>query len=175
MINQKNNIKRIFAMFFVFILIIEFIRSNSYLRLQYLFTYLGQDKLTSESVTVDSLENEFSSKIYMKNKYLNLNGAMAGALGMQGFYSDLGIYVTDDNYIVSPSDYTTTDYEYEQTVAFRDFLEENGIQFLYVNEPTKYVDDNLFYKEFGIETYSNRNADKFLNRIREANINVNGK
>ncbi|MDC7278826.1 hypothetical protein NXH64_04840 [Butyrivibrio fibrisolvens] len=172
MFKHKNNIKRVFAMFFIFILVIEFIRSNSYLRIQYLLSYLGQEKLTSESITVDSLESEFSSNIYLKNKYLNLNGAMAGILGMQGFYSNIGIYVTDDNYIVSPSNYTTTDYEYDETVALRDFLEENGIQFLYVNEPTKYIDDNLFLNEFGIETYSNRNADKFLSRIHEANINT---
>ena len=51
-------------------------------------------------------------------------------------------------------------------------LEANGVNLLYVNEPTKYLDDNLFSNEFGVETYSNRNMDLFLSRIRDAGINT---
>lgn len=172
MVKQNSIIKRTFSMIFVLILLIGFIRSNSYAKIQRLFDYLGQDKKVEEPLTVDAIENEFVSTLYMKKDLINLNGSMARELGMQGFYSDMGMYVTDDNYIVSASAYTTTDYEYAETVAFRDFLESNGINFLYVNEPTKYVDDNLFYKEFGVETYSNRNMDLFLSRIRDAGINT---
>lgn len=170
---EKNSItKRIFSMLFTLVLVIGFIRSNSYSKIQRVFDYLGQDKKVEESFTVDDIDNEFVSTLYMKKDLINLNGLMARKLGMQGFYSDMGMYVTDDNYIVSASPNTSTDYEYNETVAFRDFLESNGINFLYVNEPTKYVDDKLFYDEFGIETYSNRNMDLFLYRIRDAGVNA---
>lgn len=172
MVKKNSIIKRTFSMIFVLILLIGFIRSNSYAKIQRLFDYLGQDKTTEEPLTVDAIENEFVSTLYMKKDLINLNGSMARELGMQGFYSDMGMYVIDDNYIVSASAYTSTDYEYVETVAFRDFLESNGINFLYVNEPTKYVDDNLFYKEFGIESYSNRNMDLFLSRVRDAGVNT---
>ena len=84
----------------------------------------------------------------------------------------MGMYITDNGYIVSSSKKTTTDYEVEQTIAFRDFLDANGVYLLYVNEPTKYDDDSLFSKSFGVETYSNRNMDLFLSRIREAGVNA---
>ena len=172
MVMQNNIIKRTFSMIFFLILVIGFIRSNSYAKIQRLFDYLGQDKIVEESLTVDAIENEFVSTLYMKKDLINLNGSMARVLGMQGLYSDMGMYVTDDNYIVSASPYTSTDYEYNEIVAFRDYLEANGINLLYVNEPTKYVDDNLFYKEFGVETFSNRNMDLYLNRIRDAGVNT---
>lgn len=172
MVKENSIIKRAFAMIFVLILLIGFFRSNSRASIRRLFDYLRQDQKTEQPLTVDAIENEFVSALYMKTDLIDLNGSMAGLLGMQGFYSDMGMYVTDDKYIVSASAYTSTDYEYAQTVAFRDFLESNGIHFLYVNEPTKYVDDNLFYREFGVETYSNRNMDLFLSRIRDAGINT---
>ena len=172
MAKHNSIIKRTFSMIFVLILMIESIRSNSYAVIQRLFDYLGQDKIVEEPLSIDAIDDEFVSTLYLKKDLINLNGLMARRLGMQGFYSNMGMYVTDDKYIVSASPYTSTDYEYNETVAFRDFLESNGINFLYVNEPTKYVDDNLFYKEFGVETYSNRNMDLFLSRIRDAGVNT---
>ena len=41
---------------------------------------------------------------------------------------------------------------------------------MYINEPTKYIDDDLFREQFGVETYSNQNMDMFISRIKEAGI-----
>ena len=105
-------------------------------------------------------------------KLIDFNGNMSKIIHMQGYNSEIGLYATDDYYYVSITGKTSTDYEVEQTLAFRDFLEENNINLMYVNEPTKYVDDLQFRESLGVESYSNRNADLFLSRIREAGVNT---
>ena len=150
-----------------------FWKSGSYNEIQKIADYLKQDmdqQETDDLVTINMLEKEFANEIWNRKKLINLNGKIARRLHMQGFYSDYGMYVIDGNYVVSPASYTTTDYEYSQTLGLKQFLDENGIHFLYVNEPVKYMDDSIFRKNFGVESYSNRNADMFLARIREEEI-----
>ena len=105
-------------------------------------------------------------------KLVEFNGDMSKIIHMQGYNSEIGLYFTDDYYYVSITEKTSTDYEVSQTLAFRDFLKENNINLLYVNEPTKYVDDLQFRESLGVESYSNRNADLFLSRIREAGVST---
>lgn len=170
---ENGNIKKVLSMVFVLFLFIGFIRNGSYTEIAKISEYLGQQDFDGkESITIGSLESDFSASLFNKKKLIDFNGTMARILNMQGYYSDMGMYITDDNYIVSAYDYTSTDYEVQQTVGFRDFLEANGVKLLYVNEPTKYTDDSLFQESFGIKTYSNQNADLFLSRIREAGINA---
>lgn len=123
-----------------------------------------------QTVALDSAEKEYVDGLFAKDSLINLNGAAARLLNMKGFYSKDGIYITDDRYIVSRSAATSTDYEYEQIVNLKRFLDERGIHLLYVNAPTKYADDSFWEKEFGIPCYSNQNADLFLRRIKEAGI-----
>ena len=173
--SKDSIIKELIAVLFVLALLAGFIRSGSYGKIEQIFLYLSQneDAMDKEGVTsVDAMENEFSSSIWNHRRLIDLNGSMARRLNMQGLYSDMGMYITDDKYIVSASAYTTTDYEYEQLTAFNEFLRENGVHLLYVNEPTKYTDDSLFRDNFGVETFSNRNMDVFLDRIRGAGVNA---
>lgn len=173
MTNENSIIKKIMALIFVVVIFAGFVRSNSYGTLESISEYLGQNDFTGEeSISVSSLESDFSDGVYNKKSLINLNGLMAKILSMQGFYREKRIYVTDEKYIVSPYNYTSTDYEYVETVLFKDFLNQNGVKFLYVNEPAKYIDDSLFAREFGIESYSNRNADLFLERIKNDGVNV---
>ena len=102
--------------------------------------------------------------------FLKLNGCFESLLGMNSYYWDREVYVTDDKYIVSRKKETTTDYEYDETVSLNNFLKENDIRLLYVNKPIKYNDDAFFYDNFGYESFANRNADKFLERIGNAGI-----
>lgn len=89
----------------------------------------------------------------------------------KNYYSDIGIYFYENDYVISPSAETSTDYEYEQMCQFKERLDKAGVKLLYVNKPTKYVDDSIF-ESFGVESYCNRNADKFLARIEEAGIDT---
>lgn len=173
MIKEKGSKKnRILAVIFISVLFFGFLKNGSYVTIETLFTYLSQDSYTDESLSISEIENEYSSTLYHKKDLINLNGAMASALRMQGLYGNMGMYITDDNYIVSGYPYTTTDYEYKQIVSFSEFLEANGINLMYINEPTKYINDKTFIEEFGVDTYSNRNMDLFLKRIKNAGINT---
>ncbi|MCM1047180.1 MAG: hypothetical protein NC433_01985 [Clostridiales bacterium] len=172
---KENKIKNCIAVCFIIFLFVGFIRNGAYGQLQKLSDYLKQDtnSLDSEgAITVEDIESEFAAASPYQKQMIDYNGAMAKKLNIRGFYSDMGMYVTDDLYIVSASPYTSTDYEYEQIVDFKKFLDDNGVNLLYVNEPTKYDDDSLFLNEFGVETYSNRNMDTFLKRIRAIGVNT---
>lgn len=109
---------------------------------------------------------------YWQQKLIDLNGFMARKLNIRGQYSDIGMYVMDDSYVVMAYPETSTDYEVDQMIRLKEFLDERGINLLYVNEPVKYLDDSLFAEKFGVESFSNRNADLFLKRIREAGISA---
>lgn len=161
--------KKILAALFVVVMVLFAIRSNAWACLEKVAAYVAQD-IETGTLSMSGIESEYVSTMYEKQTFIDVNGSMAKALNMQGYYSDMGMYITEDNYIVSASPETSTDYEYEQMVSFKQYLDSIGVNLLYVNQPTKYVDDSLFSEQFGIETYSNRNADLFLERISEAGI-----
>lgn len=170
---ECNVIKKLIALIFIIFLFIAFIKSGSYEMTNKLSGYLAQDNLENpEAITIDEIENEMSSSIWHQKELIDLNGSMAQKLNMQGFYGDMGMYVTDDKYIISVYKQTATDYEVDQIKSFNEFLDKNGIHLLYVNEPTKYIDDRMFETDFGVETYSNRNMDLFIKRIRDVGIDA---
>ena len=92
------------------------------------------------------LKRGFADELWMRSSFIDLNGFVAKTLGMKGLYSSMGMYVTDDNYIVSAENETSTDYEIEQITKFKAFLDKQGINLLYVNQPTKYIDDSFLKK-----------------------------
>lgn len=117
---KANSIpKRILAIIFVVIIAIGFVRSNSYARIERLFVYLGQKADTPDAISVNTIEGEFSSTLYNRKELINLNGTLAKSLNMRSMYSNMGMYVTDNNYIVSAYPYTTTDYEYDEITSFK--------------------------------------------------------
>lgn len=164
-----NNSKYVTVIIAAFIFL-TFIRSDFFIVFENLSKYLQQDAVGEQTVSMGTIENDYVSALLNKQLYIDLNGFMAKTMGMHGYYSNIGIYITDDEYVVSRRKETSTDYEYEQTVSFKNFLDMNGINLLYVNKPEKYIDDAFFLDQFGIPTYGNRNADLFLERISAAGI-----
>ncbi len=166
MLKDNGFAKQMLAAIFVTFLLIGFVKNGSYRVIGEIFDCLesGQD--------IQVVENNLSSRLWKKRELIDLNGWTLKAMGARGFYADMGLYVADGQYIVSASDMTSTDYEVEQTLAFKDFLDANGIGLLYVNQPTKYLDDDMFATKFAIKTYSNHNADLFLQRIKNAGVHT---
>lgn len=119
---------------------------------------------------VSAAKGEAADEIWLKPAWIELNSTVARKLDMKGLYSSLGLYIAEGDYVVSEAQETTTDYEYEQMADFKKYLDEKGIQLLYVNAPTKYMDDTIFERGFGIHSYSNYNADVFMKRLSEAGI-----
>lgn len=170
---DKITINRIVA--FCFIIFISFwcVKGRMFARIGSLLECIVDDYAAgSPAVTLTDLESQVSSAMYKRSAWLDLGGLALKETGARSTYNDENIYITKDSYIVSKRQDTTTDYEFSQIVSFREFLDANGISFLYVNEPDKYLDDTLFEREFGVRSYSNRNMDRLLARLREENIPV---
>lgn len=169
MMRMTNASKHISVVIAIFIFL-TFIRSGFFAVFKNLSEYLQQNIAGEPVVSMEIIERDYVSAMLNKQLYIELNGYMAKTMGIQGYYSELGVFITDDGYIVSKREETSSDYEYEQIMSFKSFLDENGIKLLYVNEPEKYTDDGWFLNQFGIPTYGNRNADLFMERISKAGI-----
>lgn len=163
--------KKIIAVLLVVCSFVFCIRNATYELVAQIAGFLRQDGTEqADFADFDAIERNYASSVWKHSDFLNFNGTAARLLGMRGLYSGMGMYAVDGNYVVSASPQTSTDYEVEQMKIFADFLEENGIHLLYVNQPTKYLEDDFFAEQFGVETYSNRNADLFMQRIADADI-----
>lgn len=155
-------IKYLPAIFFTFLLAVGFLANalNGFKSIR--------QNLPSRNVS--GLEKDFSDGLFLRNRFINLNGSFAKFMGLKDYYNNKNIYVDSSNYVIGIYPYTSTDYEYEQTVELYDFLSDNGINLMYVNKPVKYIDDSYPETEFKRESYTNRNSDLFLKRIREVGI-----
>lgn len=170
---KKNNIvKIIISIVFVAFLFCVFFMNSPFAEITELYDYVTSYNSDETQESIEEIETAYSDSMNIRDKLINMNGRMAKLLHMRGMFKDMGMYVTDDYYIVSASKYTSTDYEYEQTTALKNYLDEKGITLIYVNKPVKYLDDTMLTDNFGVESYSNRNADLLLSRLREAGVNT---
>jgi hypothetical protein len=119
---------------------------------------------------LQKISEAYDTGIFKQTQWINLNGAIGKTIGSREMFSSKGIRVTDNGYVAGTYSITTTDYEYDETIMLKEYLDSKGIQLLYVNEPLKYMEDGEMLKQFGLESYGNQNADKYLSRIGEAGI-----
>ena len=94
-----------------------------------------------ESVEKTSKENEKEpeKKRTLSDALLQFNRTVAEKLDLRGMYANLSLYITEDQYIIKVYPLTSTDYEVQQTLAFKEFLDQQNIAFVYFNFPTKYL------------------------------------
>ena len=168
MLKRQNRIKTCLTAAFFLLLALCLLKNAPLFRLR----QLGDCLLQRSGASLAQLEDELADSLPGRGKLLDLNGALSRLLNQRGYYSDLGIYVAEGDYLVTAYPETSTDYETRQVLALRDFLAENGIGLLYVCKPGKYLDDRLTYDCFGVPSSLNRNADKLLSRLREAGVPV---
>lgn len=159
---KKLSYKNILAIIFIAATVIIGIISGSF---DTLFKLVGK-------TPVREAEEEFLDNMADKNALIELSGAFQRLVCLKDYYASDNIYITDRKVIESAYDYSDLEYELNETLALNSFLKENGINFMYVNQPTKYVDDDEFISEFGVETYTNRNADRFVESLRNEGIPV---
>lgn len=158
--------KKALAIFLILLMAFEFIRSGSVNQLR----PLAKCALSKESIS--GLDKSFTENVGLRRSLILINGLVSKTAGLKDYYSNRNIYIDSNRYVVGVYPYTSTDFEYEQTVNLYDFLSENGINLLYIDKPVKYIDDDYTAREFGVESYSNRNADLFLSRIKDAGVPV---
>lgn len=117
-----------------------------------------------------AVAQDYLTNLPFKRNMVDIAGITAKTLNLRELYKDSGGIVLDNGYIVGVYPYTSTDYEIQQIVDLKAFLDERGIHLLYVNQPTKYIDDQYIQDNVGLNTYINDNADRFLSRLDENGI-----
>ena len=170
--NGYKYVKRILAILFLVILAVGYLRKSTVTEIKAVSKYLSAATLKKSSQTIDALETGYSSDFPYQRSLIDLNGVSARLLRLRSLYKTAGVNITRDYRIVTQYDETSTDYEVEQVLKLKKFLDKNDIRFLYVNKPTKYLNDSFFYAEFGEQSYTNRNTDKLVSRLREKDVPV---
>ncbi len=184
----KLNFKHILAVFFAGVMIFVFITSDSLGLMLGLLRSLsfntkstdpaaedatGTDVTASvEPVDIGNADSKLLDDIAGKNELVDFAGDFQKTLGIKDYYAADGIYITDSGVIEAAYPETSLEYELSHTLELGDFLKANGINFMYVNQPTKYIDDSEFEREFGVKTFCNRNADRFVKGLRDAGVPV---
>lgn len=113
---------------------------------------------------------DFLEHLPFKRRMVDINGVLAKSLNMRDLYRKNGGNVLKNGYVVGIYPYTSTDYEIQQITEFRSYLDKKGIQLLYVNEPTKYINDQVIIEDLGRVSYINDNTDRFLERLKDNGI-----
>lgn len=134
--------------------------------------------LSSESpiyVKIQGKTNEIADSITWENplKYAfeELSGYALRLTGNRSYYQTSDNMSLDLNgYILNGSGYASCEYEIAQMDAFKMYLDSKNIRLLYVNEPSKYLDDKYYEAQFGSESYLNDNMDRFLGAIGDKGI-----
>lgn len=131
-----------------------------------------KDKDTAENNIPEysAVASGYLSELPFKQKMVDINGILAKSLNMREIYKNNGGIVLSNGYVAGVYKYTSTDYEIQQITELKAYLDRKGISLLYVNEPTKYIDDSIIAEDLGINTYINDNADRFLSRLEENGI-----
>lgn len=130
----------------------------------------AEDTDGTEILTYSEISEDYLSSLPFKREMIDINGALAKSLNMRELYRKSGGSVLKNGYIAGIYPYTTTDYEIQQITEFKSYLDERGIQLLYVNEPTKYIDDQVILEDLGKTTCINDNTDRFLGRLNDNGI-----
>lgn len=117
-----------------------------------------------DGATYRQAAQSFLSELPFKRNLVELNGMFAKNLGLRELYRESGI-VLKNGFVAGIYAPTTTDYEIGQMAELKAFLDARGIPLLYVNEPTKYFEDDVVEEELGRRTCINENTDLFLERL----------
>lgn len=123
-----------------------------------------------ERITVTQIESNFLSSLDIKDNFVNVTGKVLKLFGNQTYFRSKGVVLTSDGYAIGTYAKTSTDYEFNELTKLKSFLDEEGVELLYVNAPLKYLDDEECLREIGMKSYGNENGDVFMTRISEAGV-----
>lgn len=180
---EKRIEKILIALFLVVIMLYGFVYNKGYRYVDEIVDSVVADVKTENGRVRDeygegnavpsfaAISAHLNANLPFKQDMVNINGVIAKNLGLREIYRNSGGVVLDNGYIAGIYSCTSTDYEIEQIKGLKEFLDARDIDLLYVNEPTKYFDDQYIEENLGLNTYVNNNADRFLKRLNEAGIN----
>ena len=134
--------------------------------------FIGVDK--EKIKTYFGFKDSISSiqNMGLKDFFVDVTGYTLKTLDSRMFFMNEGIFITRDNNTVNRYSYADLEFETAQMIYLKEYLDIYGINLIYVNAPVKYTDDEYFRNEFGISSYANENADRFVDNLRAEGINV---
>lgn len=121
--------------------------------------------------TFAQVSANFLNGLYSKIQLCEFNGSLANKFGFIDFYKNTGGIKLPNGYVAGVYGQTSTDYEIGQMSELKKFCDSEGVQLLYVNEPTKYIDDAVIEEQLGLKSYINQNTDLFLSRLNDIGVN----
>lgn len=130
-----------------------------------------ENKTATSVVTSSQVSMDFLNNLYSKNQLCEFNGSMAKKLSFIDFYKNTGGIRLSNGYVAGVYEQTSTDYEIQQMSELKKFCDSEGVKLLYVNEPTKYIDDTVIEEQLGLKSYINQNTDLFLSRLNDIGVN----
>lgn len=125
-----------------------------------------QNLRSGNGISLSEVETTYNDALPGKQLYITLNGGFRRLLGQRHVNERYRLDNGHLAYVVPEMDVAPLA---ENTVAFRDALEEMGIPYGYVNTLFK-LDPQDKQLPVGIEDYSEKNTDQFLTLLKEQGV-----
>ena len=110
-----------------------------------------------------------SNLLFGRMRFVELNASFNKLVGMNIVSGTDSVVVMRNGYLTFESTPVSMSYASESTAYFYDYLSEKGIDFLYVQCPSK-EDAQNNQLPHGVEDYYNQNADALIKSFAEKNI-----
>ncbi len=121
-----------------------------------------------EEANIARIEENYNARLPGRTLFVTINGGFCRLLGQRALNERYKLDNGQLTYVIPELDMSGIA---ANTVAFKRTLEMEGIPFLYINTPFK-VDPENKQLPPGVEDYSNENADRFLNLLRESGVDI---
>lgn len=168
-INRRNKIMAV-----VFLIIVGIVTVGTFKNI-----YNVKDlKISKNNMkkAISDVDNILNENVYNKMEFIEFNGLVQRSMNkkvVEDVESWRTVIKDKNNYlhfnlISNPIDLTK---QTESIVKLRDFTKKNNIDFMYVQSPFKFTGEQGQLPT-GVNDYSNDVADKFLENLRENNINT---
>lgn len=129
-------------------------------------------KSSSFTECADDIEAVMTDKFARKNDWINLNGLFQRSMGITIVRDsgDIDVYKLSNGQLTYayPDKGAEMSYDAGNVVALRDYVENSGSAFMYVQLPCKVYSDGLMPP--GTESYANVNSDQILSCLRDAGV-----
>lgn len=174
---MKNNVEKALILIFMVAVIFSgaaMFKTHRYVRKTYHYVKeITRDMpLTRMVKKTTKATRQIDPMVSEREVFTEMSGRFFKTIGLRDVYKDDSGFIMKNGYIVRAYPKVPLKFEIKQMKKLKKFLDERGIQLLYVNQPTKYIDDDVTLKDIGLKSYINSNADRFLAMLKEAGINA---
>lgn len=125
-----------------------------------------EDSIRSVESNVDYYT---SNLLFGRMKFVEMNASFNKLVGMNIVSGTDSVVVMRNGYLTFESTAVDMNYPTESTAYFYEYLNQKGIDFLYVQCPSK-EDPQNNQLPYGVEDHYNKNADNFISSLSEKDV-----